>query len=79
MAKDVEYRVKEKAEDAGRAVERGIGDAASGLRKKGREIQDYLKKVHADVEEWKFGVEDSKDGYRIEWRVVALIRRPKKD
>lgn len=78
MAKDPEYRVKEKVEDVGKSLDRGIGDAASGLRKKGKELQDYLKKVHAEVEEWKFGVEESKDGFRVEWRMVAVIRGPKK-
>lgn len=71
MAKDSEYHVKEK-------VERGIGDAANELRKKGKELQEYLKQVRAEVEEWKFGVEESNDGFRVEWRMVALIRRPKK-
>jgi hypothetical protein len=78
MAKDSDYLVRQKMEDAEKALERGLGDAASGLRKKGRELQEYLKKVHADVEEWKFGVEESKDGFRVEWRVVAVIRPPKK-
>jgi len=78
MAKDPEYSVKGKVEDAGKALERGLGDAADGLRKKGKEIQDYLKKVNAEVEEWRFGVEESKDGFRVEWRVVALIKRLKK-
>ncbi len=76
--KDSEYHEKEKVGDAGKALERGIGDPASGLRMKGKEIQDYLKQVHADVEEWKFGVEESNDGFRVEWRVVARFRGPKK-
>jgi hypothetical protein len=78
MAKDPEEMVKEKVKDAGKALERGIDDAASSIRKKGKEIQDYLKRIHAEIEEWKFGLEESKDGFRIEWRVVAVIRRPKK-
>ena len=78
MAKDTEYRVREKMEDAGKALERGMGEAASGLRKKGNELREYLKQVHAEVEEWKFGVEESKDGFRVEWRMVAVIRRSKK-
>jgi len=78
MAKDSEYGVKERAGEARKALERGIGDAASDLRKKGKEIQEYLKKVNAEVEEWKLGVEESIDGFRVEWRMVALIRRPKR-
>jgi len=71
MAKDHENHEKENPE-------KGFGDAAGDLRKKGNELREYLKRVHADVEEWKFGVEESKDGFRVEWRVVALIRRSKK-
>ena len=78
MAKDHEYHVKEKVEEAGNALEMGLGDAASSLRQKGKEFQEYLKKLNAEVEEWKFGVEESKDGFRVEWRVVAVIQRPKK-
>jgi len=77
MSKDREFMAKMTVGDEGTPVGRGIEDAASGLRKKGIEIQDYLKKVKAEVEEWKFGVEESKDGFRVEWRVVALLRKPK--
>lgn len=79
MSKHPEDVVKHHVEEAGERVERGIDDAASGLRRKGADLREYLKKVHADVEEWKFGVEESKDGFRVEWRMVALIKRPKKD
>lgn len=78
MAKYSEYGMKEKVDEAGQALEKGIGDVASNLRKKGSEIKEYLKKVHAEVEEWKFGVEEAKDGFRVEWRLVAVVRRPKK-
>jgi flagellar motor protein MotB len=78
MAKDLEYLAKSKAEEAEKRLEQGIDDAATSLRRKGREFQEYLKKLNAEVEEWKFGVEESRDGFRVEWRVVALIRRPKK-
>ena len=77
MAKNSNF-AKEKGEEAGKMLEWSIEDTASGLRKRGVEFQEYLKKVHAEVEEWKFGVEESKDGFRVEWRVVAAIRRPKK-
>ena len=79
MSRHPESIAKDKIEEGGRKLERGIDDAASGLRRKGADIREYLKQVHADVEEWKFGVEESKDGFRVEWRVVALIKRPKKD
>jgi hypothetical protein len=78
MAKYSEYGMKEKVDEAGQALEKGIGDVAGNLRKKGSEFKEYLKKVHAEVEEWKFGVEEAKDGFRVEWRLVAVIRRPKK-
>jgi hypothetical protein len=79
MSKHPEDVAKHRVEEAGDRIERGIDDAASGLRRKGADFREYLKQVHADVEEWKFGVEESKDGFRVEWRVVALIKRPKKN
>ena len=79
MSRRPEVLAKVKVDEASQRLERGIDDAASGLRRKGADIREYLKQVHADVEEWKFGVEESKDGYRVEWRVVALIKRPAKD
>src|SRR4030067_2820313 len=54
MAKASEDHVKEK-------VEKGIGEAANGLRKKGREIQEYLKQVRAEGEEGKFGGEGANE------------------
>ena len=78
MVKDPEYLAKTKMQEVEDRLERSVDDAASSLRKKGKEFQEYLKKLNAEVEEWKFGVEESKDGFRVEWRVVALIRRPKK-
>jgi hypothetical protein len=54
MAKDLEYLAKSKAEEAEKRLEQGIDDAATSLRRKGREFQEYLKKLNAEVEEWKF-------------------------
>lgn len=65
------------SKDSGKKPDWGIDEAASGLRKKGADFKDYLKSIHAEVEEWKFGVEESKDGFRVEWRVVAVVQREK--
>lgn len=79
MSRRPESIAKGKVEEAGDRIERGIDDAATGLRRKGADIREYLKQMHAEVEEWKFGVEESKEGFRVDWRMVALIKRPKKD
>lgn len=78
MSRRPESIAKEKVEEAGDRIERGIDDAATGLRRKGADIREYLKTMHAEVEEWKFGVEESKEGFRVDWKMVALIKRPKK-
>jgi hypothetical protein len=41
------------------------------------ELKGMLKDLHATVEEWKFGVEQSKDGTKIEVRLVAMIKKKK--
>jgi hypothetical protein len=78
MSKRPEMIVKHKVERASMRLETSIDEAASGVRHKGAELRKYLKKMNADVEEWKFGVEESKQGYRVEWKMVALFRMPKK-
>ena len=78
LSKHPETIVKQNVREASQKIERGIDDAAGGIRQKGADLRDYLKKLNADVEVWKFGVEESKEGYRVEWRMVALVKHPKK-
>ncbi|MGA8302395.1 MAG: hypothetical protein WA691_06665 [Thermoplasmata archaeon] len=52
-------------------------DVGKELRAKGLELKNLLKDVKAVVEEWKFSVEETKDGTRIEVHAVALLRHRK--
>jgi hypothetical protein len=47
------------------------------IRAKGLELKNFLKDVKAVLQEWKFSVEDTKEGTRIEVHAVALVRNHK--
>lgn len=48
------------------------------IKEKGQELKDMLKELKAKIETWKFSVEESKEGMRVELHVVALIKQTKK-
>ena len=54
-------------------------DVGDMLKEKSVELKKMFKDIKAVLEQWKFSVEESKDGMRIELHAVALIKRPKKD
>lgn len=76
--KEVDEVLKEKYKEAKVKVGKQIEDAEKVLKDKGIEIRKYLKDIKAVLEEWKFSIEETKEGTRIELRAVALIKRPKK-
>ena len=49
------------------------------LKEKSLELKKMFKDVKAVLEQWKFSVEETKEGMRIELHAVALIKRPKKE
>jgi len=54
-------------------------DIAKELNEKGLELKKMLKDVRAAVETWKFSVEETKEGMRVEIHAVALIKsKPEK-
>jgi hypothetical protein len=53
-----------------------VGDI---LKEKSLELKKMFKDVKAVLEAWKFSVEETKEGMRIELHAVALIKKPKKD
>jgi hypothetical protein len=61
-------------EDAGRSF-----DVGKELKDKGIELKNFFKDVQAELEQWKFSVEETKEGTRIEVHAVALIRHRKND
>lgn len=52
-------------------------DVERGIREKGTDLKNFFKDMKGVLEQWKFSVEDTKDGTRVEIHAVALIRRPK--
>ncbi len=53
-------------------------DITEVLSEKGVEIKKMFKDLKANLETWKFSLEDTKEGMRVEVHAVALIRREKK-
>jgi hypothetical protein len=54
-------------------------DVGDILKEKSLELKKWFKDVSAVLEQWKFSVEDTKEGMRVELHAVALIKRPKKE
>ena len=52
-------------------------DISEVLTEKGTELKKMFKDVKATLEQWKFSVEDTKEGMRVEIHAVALIKREK--
>jgi hypothetical protein len=47
------------------------------IQAKSLELKNFLQNVKAVLQEWKFSVEETKEGTRIEVHAVALIRDKK--
>lgn len=54
-------------------------DIGNVLKEKSLELKKMFKDVSAVLEQWKFSVEETKEGMRVELHAVALIKRPKKE
>jgi hypothetical protein len=52
-------------------------DVGKELKEKSLELKNFFKDVRAVLEQWKFSVEETKEGTRVEIHAVALIRRRK--
>jgi len=50
-----------------------VGD---NLKAKSQELKKWLMDLDAKLEQWKFSVEDTKEGMRVEMHAVALIKHP---
>jgi len=55
---------------SGSEVERGI-------REKSLDLKNFFTGIKAVMEQWKFSVEETKEGTRIEIHAVALVRQGK--
>jgi hypothetical protein len=52
-------------------------DVGKEIQAKGLELKNLLKNVKATLQEWKFSVEETKEGTRIEVHAIALLRNGK--
>ena len=50
------------------------------IKEKSLELKKLFKNMNAEMEHWKFSIEDTKEGLRVELHAVALIKHtPKKE
>ena len=52
-------------------------DIGEKVTQKVNELKEMLKDVHASIEEWKLGIEQTKEGTKIEVRLLATIKSKK--
>jgi hypothetical protein len=52
-------------------------DVGKEIKAKSLELRNFFKDVKAVLEEWKFSVEETKEGTRIEIHAIALVRHHK--
>jgi hypothetical protein len=76
--KNVDEVIKDTYDTAKSFASKELVDAEQVLKDKSLELRKYLKDIKAVLEEWKFGIEETKEGVRIELRAVALIKYPRK-
>jgi hypothetical protein len=53
-------------------AEKDVGEV---LSEKGADLKKMFKDMKAVLEQWKFSVEETKEGMRIEIHAVALVKR----
>jgi hypothetical protein len=52
-------------------------NVGANLKAKSLELKKWFMDMDAKLEQWKFSVEDTKEGMRVELHAVALIKHPK--
>jgi hypothetical protein len=50
-------------------------DVSEVLSEKGADLKKMFKDMKAVLEQWKFSVEETKEGMRIEIHAVALVKK----
>ena len=50
-------------------------DIKDAITEKSLEIKKMFKDMSATLEQWKFSIEDTKEGTRVEIHATALIKR----
>jgi hypothetical protein len=55
-------------------------DISEVIEEKGKDLKKILKDMDAKIEHWKFSMEETKEGRRVEVHITALFKsKPKKD
>ena len=78
-------QIRLSAELLSRSVEAGLLmsklegklEVEKGIREKSLDLKNFFAGINAVLEQWKFSVEETKEGTRIEIHAVALVRHPK--
>ncbi|MDD1765723.1 MAG: hypothetical protein LUO84_04635 [Methanomassiliicoccales archaeon] len=52
-------------------------DIKEVLDEKGRDLKKMFRDMQATLEQWKFSIEETKEGIRVEIHATALIKRTK--
>ncbi len=52
-------------------------NVGADLKAKSLELKKWFMDLDANLEQWKFSVEDTKEGMRVELHAVALIKHQK--
>jgi hypothetical protein len=52
-------------------------NVGTNLKAKSLELKKWFMDMDAKLEQWKFSVEDTKEGMRVELHAIALIKHPK--
>ncbi len=52
-------------------------NVGANLKAKSLELKKWFMDMDAKLEQWKFSIEDTKEGMRVELHAVALIKHPK--
>ena len=52
-------------------------DIKEAITEKSMELKKMFKDVSATLEMWKFSIEDTKEGTRVEIHATALVKRKK--
>ncbi len=54
-------------------------DVSALVKGKGTELKDWFKDLDAKVEDWKFTIEETKQGTRVELHAVAFVKHQGKE
>lgn len=50
-------------------------DIVGTLNEKSQDLKELLKGMEANLEQWKFSIEENKDGIRVEIHAAAVIKK----